>query len=180
MPGLNRQAGFGLLASLVAVAILAMAVQAMLGVQLRTLADTRASVRRAQAVRLIEDFGERIKTHPGGYRLSSTHAAGWHAMPSPPDCRRAACDPESLALWDLAAWRKSVAETLPLGLGQVFEPRAASGSRHHGQLGVMVAWRRADRAQGDDALDEPSSVGAPQGAAPCPTGSVCHLAYVHP
>lgn len=90
MPGLSHQAGVGLLESLVAVSILALAVLGMLGVQLRTLAEIQASVRRAQSVRLIEDFAERIKTHPRSFRPPPDHPAESESLPGPADCRIAA------------------------------------------------------------------------------------------
>ena len=186
MSRMSRHAGISLLESLVAIAILAVAVLGMLGVQLRTLADTQTSVRRAQAVRLIEDFAERIKTHPEGFRLPEVHAAtGWDAMPAPPDCRNAACGPAALAHWDLAAWKQAIADTLPLGLGQVFELNDDDAG-HRRQLGVMVAWRANERAQGKAtdadhaAYRKPFVVdGSPRGAA-CPLGLICHLAHAQP
>ena len=123
MPHLSRQAGLTLLESLVAVAILAVAVLGMLGMlgaQLRTLADTQTSVRRAQAVRLIEDFAERIKTHSDGFRRLDAYVTDWDAMPAAPDCQTIACDPATLVQWDLAVWKQAITTTLPLGQSSVF------------------------------------------------------------
>jgi type IV pilus assembly protein PilV len=180
MPGLKHQAGFTLLESLVATAILAVAVLGMLGAQLHTLADTLDSVRRAHAVRLIEDLAERIKTHPEGFRLSKTDAANWDAAPEPPDCRRSACNAEALAHWDLAVWKQAIADALPLGIGQVFETDDTTESRHTGQLGVMVAWRAGRRALADagDRVGERLAINRGPADLACPAGLMCHLAYV--
>ena len=59
-----RQRGFSLIESLVAVVVMALGILGILGVQMRTLADTQTGVRRAQAIRLIEDLSERIKLNP--------------------------------------------------------------------------------------------------------------------
>ena len=178
MSRLNRQAGISLLESLVAMSILAVAVLCMLGVQLRTLADTRTSVGRAQSVRLIEDFAERIKTHPEAFGPPQDHLDAPGPMPARADCRIAACDAGMLAHWDLAAWKLAIADTLPRGAGQVF----ATGGHEAGRgqlLGVMVAWRANERAGGDAAYRQPLVVDSPAGF-DCPTGLTCHLAHVQP
>ena len=64
----RRQAGLALLESLIALAILASALLGMLFVQLRTQADTESALRRAQALRLIDDLAERIQSNPGAPR----------------------------------------------------------------------------------------------------------------
>ena len=177
---LSRQAGITLLESLVATAILAVAVFGMLGVQLRTLADTQASVRRSQAVRLIEDFAERIKTHPDGFQRLAAHVSDWDPMPSPPDCQSAACDPATLVQWDVATWKQAIANTLPLGQGHVFESGDESTPGLRRQLGVMVAWRANDRAQDDAAYGKPFAIEPSVAKATCPAGLTCHLVHVQP
>jgi type IV pilus assembly protein PilV len=169
MPGLSHQAGVGLLESLVAVSILALAVLGMLSVQLRTLAEIQASVRRAQSVRLIEDFAERIKTHPQSFRPPPDQAADSESLPAPADCRIAACDAAMLASWDLAAWQQAIADTLPRGAGQVLAPErhAAWNGR---PLRVMVAWRANERAADAAAAD----------GTDCPMDLSCHVAHVQP
>ena len=62
----QRQRGITLIESLVAIVIMALGILGILGVQMRTLADTQTGVRRAQAVRLIEDLSERIQVSPTG------------------------------------------------------------------------------------------------------------------
>lgn len=179
MPGLTRQAGISLLESLVAMSILAVAVLGTLGVQLRTLADTQTSVRRAQSVRLIEDFAERIKTHPETFHPPPDHSVERAPVSARADCRIAACGAGMLAQWDLTAWQQAVADTLPLGTGQVFAP--------HGQeaglelpLGVVVAWRANKGGQGDAAYGKPFVIDSPADGAACPAGLFCHLAHVQP
>ena len=49
------QRGISLIESLVAIVVMALGILGILGVQMRTLADTQTGVRRAHAIRLIED-----------------------------------------------------------------------------------------------------------------------------
>ena len=58
------QRGITLIESLVAIVIAALGILGILGMQMRTLTDTQTSVRRAQAIRLIDDLSERIKVCP--------------------------------------------------------------------------------------------------------------------
>jgi type IV pilus assembly protein PilV len=169
MSRLSHQAGVSLLESLVAVSILVVAVLGMLGVQLRTLAETQTSVRRAQSVRLIEDFAERIKTHPQSFRPPQGQPAEQESLPAPADCRIAACDAAMLANWDLAAWQQAIADTLPRGTGQVLAPDGHEAWNGR-PLRVIVAWRANARAAGDATADGKD----------CPTGLNCHLAHVQP
>ena len=60
LPKNKHQRGIALIESLVAIVITALGILGILGVQMRTLADTSTTVRRAQAIRLIEDLGERM------------------------------------------------------------------------------------------------------------------------
>lgn len=52
----RRQRGISLIESLVAIVVMALGILGILGVQMRTLTDTSTTVRRAQAIRLIEDL----------------------------------------------------------------------------------------------------------------------------
>ena len=182
-----RQRGITLLESLVSILILAIAVLGLLGVQLRTQAETQTGVRRAQAVRLIEDFAERIKSNPDGFARveSGSYDSGWNAAPpTSPDCSATPCDSSQLAASDLAKWKEAVKGTLPLGQARIFASADETGSTgNRRQLGVIVGWRANERelvandTQYTAAMS--SQVDAPTGIN-CPTGLVCHLAYVQP
>ena len=60
----KHQRGITLIESMVALVIAALGILGILGVQMRTLSDTSTTVRRAQAIRLIEDLGERMRANP--------------------------------------------------------------------------------------------------------------------
>ena len=186
------QRGITLLESLVSLLILAIAVLGQLGVQLRTQAETQTGVRRAQAIRLTEDFAERIKSNPEGFAqlASGRFDSGWNSSPTPVnDCRTVPCTAQDLAAWDVATWKKAVKETLPLGQASISasteeaaEAASAGAAAARRQLGVMVAWRANERFDTDEyagplsvQVDDRNGAGAS-----CPAGLVCHLAYVQP
>lgn len=173
--------GITLLESLVSILILAVAVLGMLGVQLRTLSETQTTVRRAQAVRLIEDLAERIKTNPGDFKQLTAYVSGWSSLPSGTNCQSANCSSTQLAAWDVQQWKRSLINTLPNAQANIFlstDEAADTGNRR--QLGVMVGWRVNERSVTDannylNAFD--ASTGSP---VTCPTGLICHLVYVQP
>lgn len=160
----KRQGGFTLIEALVAMFVTALGILGILGVQMRTLADTQTAVRRAQAVRLIEDLGERLRASPNALVALNGTGAG---LAKPP-------------LSDiLARWEVNVA-TLPAGQAKVF---AAPGATDR-ELGVLLAWRENERADADDefkqAIDAVAAAGGTGGNSDneCPSGFTCHLQYI--
>lgn len=55
---------------------MALGILGILGVQMRTLTDTQTAVRRAQAIRLIEDLGERMKVSPNALANLNGYVTG--------------------------------------------------------------------------------------------------------
>ena len=186
---MHRQRGITLIESLVAVVVTALGILGILGVQMRTLSDTSTTVRRAQAIRLIEDLGERMKINPNALADTTVYLTGFNATPSVPSCSTG-CNHAQLAAYDLAVWKKTVRENLPLGKASIFVPPAESAvtAGQGRQLGVMIAWRENERdtstAYKDDvdatkvrATDGSLSAGAGAAAA-CPADHTCHLQYI--
>ncbi|HQQ69306.1 MAG TPA: type IV pilus modification protein PilV [Alicycliphilus sp.] len=186
----QRQGGITLIESLVAIMVAALGILGILGVQMRTLTDTSTTVRRAQAIRLIEDLGERLKVNPNALASLSTYTKSFATTPSIGNCA-SGCDYQQLATYDLAVWSKAVRDTLPLGQAAVFIPQAEAGltAGMGRQLGVMVAWRENERddlsatdRQNTDATQARDSSGTFQSAAgsaaTCPGGFTCHLQYI--
>lgn len=167
----RRQAGLALLESLIALAILASALLGMLFVQLRTQADTESALRRAQALRLIDDLAERIQSNPGAVAELGSYRIDWGTAPATAiDCEAQWCNPSQLAQWDLAHWKAGVARALPLGDAAVFDiPSLAPGTPRR-MLGVMVGWH----ARGGDAF----ALSVP--GTSCPAGLACHFGHVQP
>jgi type IV pilus assembly protein PilV len=174
------QQGIMLLESLVALALLALVAFGLLGMQLRSLANARSTVHRAQAIRLIEDLAERIRAHPVRMHPLPAEAAHWEQPAPPPSCRDVGCDSAALARWDIARWKQAIAGALPEGRGVVFETTVGPPPGHARKLGVMVGWRANTRPGADPALDAPFKIDPQPAGMHCPAGLLCHLAHVHP
>lgn len=181
------QRGISLLESLVAILVMALGVLGILGIQMRTLADTQTGVRRAQAIKLIEDLSERIRTNPDGLGNLSAYTSGWGANPSAATCGGSGCDPAQLAARDLYVWKTSVQNTLPLGDAAVFLSSAETTAGNRRQLGVMIGWRENERSRENDSTTDTAAfkaVFAPASTASaatgCPAGLICHLQYIQP
>lgn len=195
----QRQSGISLVESLVAIVIASLGILGILGVQMRTLTDTSTTVRRAQAIRLIEDLGERMKTNPNALSNIATYTSAFSNNPPIPTgaagCATVGngCSATQLATYDLATWKQSVRNTLPLGRASLFVPPAedgvAAGQRR--QLGVMIAWRENERDTAATYKDDIDATkvraadgslsaggGADQATNACPDGFTCHLQYI--
>ena len=180
------QRGISLIESLVAMVVVALGILGILGVQMRTLTDTSTTVRRAQAIRLIEDLGERMKTNPNALGNLSAYVSAFSAEPTVGNCA-AGCDSAQLAAYDLAVWKKAIKASLPLGRASVFVPPAESGAGVQGrQLGVVIAWRE-NEAEGrkTDDIDntkvrqtDGTFVAGTSAASACPADFTCHLQYI--
>lgn len=184
----RRQRGFTLLDALVALVITALAILGVTGVQLRTLADTRTGVHRAQAVRLIEDLSERLKVNPNALTTLDSYAQSWDATStSAPTCA-SGCTASDYASHDIAQWRQTVQATLPGGQANTFlvSDETVEGARR--QLGVMISWRQNERRREGESDAEATayrqpfevSVGSGTSAVSCSTGHICHLQFIQP
>ena len=173
------QRGISLIESLVAIVVMALGILGILGVQMRTLADTQTGVRRAQAIRLIEDLSERIKSQPNGLAAMDEYVRGWDpdtATATTPNCRTSACTPANMATYDLNRWIDNVRAALPLGDAAVFLA-ADNSTTDPRQLGVMISWRENERDSGGAAIFVPNDTGA---SITCPADRICHLQFISP
>lgn len=173
----KHQRGIALIESLVAIVITALGILGILGVQMRTLADTQTGVRRAQAIRLTEDLSERTKVNPSALANIAQYVQGFGAAGTPPtDCKSSACDSVQLAQYDVAIWKQAVANTLPLGDAAVFISADEATPGNQRQLGVMISWRENERDTTAAAVFTPDSTGA--AGISCPANRICHLQYI--
>lgn len=185
----RAQRGITLLESMISIVIVALGILGILGVQLRTLSDTQTAVRRAQAIRLIEDLSERIKLSPNalGATVMGSYATGWGAVTGTiPDCTTA-CTADNLAKYDIARWKRTVASTMPLGDASVFVVADETDANNRRQLGVMVSWRENERVRAGDSTADTAAYKAifatastGTAAVSCPTDRICHLQYIQP
>jgi type IV pilus assembly protein PilV len=185
----KAQAGFSLMEALVAIVVMTLGILGILGMQMRTLTDTQGGVRRAQAIRFIEDLGERLENSPDALNnLDAYKVALTDALPTDTSdcCSSAACAPSALAACDIRLWRLRVDQTLPGAKMAVFTPQG--GPR---QLGVLIGWnenRYNQNGQSFSASDvstliAPLSVSGTDSngaAVSCPTNFTCHLQYIQP
>lgn len=184
MSARRAQGGFTLLESLIALVITAVALLGMIGVQLRSLADTQTGVRRAQAVRLIEDLSERIQANPQALLVLDQYAKAWGARTgNGPACTKDPCDATALAQHDIDQWRQAVKATLPLADATTFLVAGETVAGTRRQLGVMVSWRENETVRADASYRKPwnmSSTDSKSAAISCPSGSICHLQFLQP
>ena len=196
----RRQRGITLIESLVALVISVHGIIGILGMQMRTLVDSQTATRRAQAVRLIEDFSERLRVQPnalvslGNYidLLSDDIVSDFDDKPTPSnDCTNSnsPCTPAALFTRDLGVWKQNVANTLPLGQASIFVAPWDAGSTAASQIGIMVRWRENERTndQGErdedymSALDAVTASGGAAVACNGPNDTIrytCHLQYI--
>lgn len=177
----SRQNGFSLIESLVAIVIMALGILGILGVQMRTLADTQNGVRRAQAIRLIEDLSERIKVNPNALAsavISTYFVSTPGPMAAPPACTTA-CTATQLAQHDIARWKSSVINTLPLGDAIVFGVDDETDPNNRRQLGILISWRQneKDSSAAYTTPFTPDTTG-PVSLKSCPANRICHLQYI--
>jgi len=176
----KNQKGFSLIESLVAIVITALGILGILGVQMRTLSDTQNGVRRAQAIRLIEDLSERIKVNPSP--LSAAVMATYRVstpgpIASPPACTTA-CTPAQLAQHDIATWKQQVINTLPAGDAVVFASADETVLNNSRQLGVMISWQVKEKDAAADYNAPFVTAGTGGAAVNCPANKICHLQYI--
>ncbi|WP_404299871.1 type IV pilus modification protein PilV [Alicycliphilus denitrificans] len=189
----GRQRGITLIESLVAIVIAALGILGILGVQMRTLTDTQTSVRRAQAIRLIEDLSERMRVSPNALLSIEEYASGYSEKGSDltvTDCSSKICTPAEQAKYDLKQWKTTVAGTLPLGQASIFLAPGETVDTNRRQLGVIIAWRENEHegTKTDDidaskirSVDSSGTVTFAAGTDTtnaCPADTTCHLQYI--
>ncbi|BEP92729.1 hypothetical protein GmRootA79_11130 [Acidovorax sp. A79] len=190
---LETQRGITLIESLVAIVVAALGILGILGVQMRTLTDTSTSVRRAQAVRLTEDLGERLKVNPNALGNISNYALGWRSSGTTTAqasklCDGGTCTHAEFAAYEIREWKRAVERALPQGNASVFFAPGDNTAGNRRQLGVLIGWREnersindaTDRAAYKDALSTTSTAlgGDGSAATTCPADFTCHLQYI--
>lgn len=174
-PFLPRQAGISMLEVMVAIVLMAFGILSVIGMQLRTLSNAQDSVRRTQAIRLIDDLSDRLRLLPNAYEQAESYWMDWNSKPDPTAFHACStsplqCNAAQFAQADANRWLASVHSGLPLGQAHVF---ATDDVR---QLGVMLAWRsNENNDQATQALAPPSTG---EGNIQCPTNRMCHLQYI--
>lgn len=176
----RSQRGISLLESLIALVVAALGILGIVGVQLRTLSDTQTSVRREQAIRLIEDLSERMKVNPNAMANMSSYLSDWDDTPTPSKiCSNVVCTGTELAVYDVSQWKAFVSRALPLGDANLFTSAGEDVAANRRQLGVMIRWRENERKGADSNYRSAINAAADSGAAVnCGEGYTCHLQYI--
>lgn len=179
MRGTSRsERGVTLLEVLVAIVVLALGLLGIMGVQMRTLADTQSAVRRAQAIRAVEDLSERIRVNPDA--LSATvmpnYVADWGPVPAPPACAMG-CTPENLALYQIRTWKQRLVQHLPTADATTFFVADEAAATARRQLGVLISWRGNERTLADDYVGV-FTTSSSSAAVACPAKRTCHLQFI--
>ena len=186
-----RQRGITLIESLVAIVVAALGILGILGVQMRTLTDTQTTVRRAQAIRLAEDLGERLKVSPNALGNLDAYVSGWNTLPTAAsDCASTPCAHDALAAYGLREWKQTVQRTLPAGDASLFVAPGESDTANRRLLGVMIRWRENERETTADYKDNVDATrirqadgsfitaGGSDADSSCTAGFSCHLQYI--
>lgn len=177
----KRQQGITLLESLIALVVSALGILGVIGVQMRTLSDTQTSVRREQAIRMIEDLSERMKVNPNAMTNMSSYVSGWSpTIPTPSAskiCSTSVCDSKELAEYDVREWKRFLQDALPLGDANVFIAKGETDATDRRQLGVMIRWRENEKSSDTDFLGNINAA-SDGGNVTCEEGFTCHLQYI--
>ena len=181
MPSRQSVRGITLLESLVAILVVALGVFSVLGIQLRTLSDAQAGIRRSQAIRLIEDLSERINANPAASEYLEIYTAD-SPEEAANDCTTP-CTSEELARLDIHQWHQQMQHAFGSGRAIVFQSTADADSTNPMQLGVLVAWKENQRegsnAAETEALNTFLKISATDSSnRNCPEQYVCHLQYI--
>ena len=169
--------GIALIEALVATLILSLCLLGLSALHLRTLAQSQQSTHRLQAIRLIEDFSERLHALPNPTTVAThLHTQGWQTgAPQAPSsaCYSSSCNASTLATVLRQQWLRQVFATLSQAQANVF---ATTSSQ---QLGVALAWPNHDAARGDamGLLSHPLATG--NASVDCPANHSCHFQLLH-
>jgi len=112
----DKQAGFNLIESLVALLVLSiglLGISAMVGNSIR-FTDTAAM--QSQAVSLAYDLADKIRANQAS--ANDYVIAAGATIATPPDCNASMCTGTQLAQTDLSDWKAKLAANLPGGDGE--------------------------------------------------------------
>ena len=175
----KHQRGIALIEALIAILIIALGILGVMGVQMRTLSDTQTGVRRAQAIRLIEDFSERLKVNPNAMHNIDKFASSWTDKPSATkNCASVSCSNTELASFELAQWKTSVSQLLPGGNATIFVSEAKPTPDNRRELGVMISWRENEGSQETEFLKAIKDTVFSSSSVSCEKGKTCHLQFI--
>lgn len=175
MPPTGPRGRGGLLIEvLIACAALALASQALLLTQLRSLVHQHGAASRWQAQVLATDWLERLSLQASTAPALGGVASGWAPVQALQACEAQGCDPASLLRWQQADWQHWAHGQLPQGGAGIWLGDSPSVA-----LGVVLHWQdRAADAAARAALN-PAALAAGSVMA-CPEAQLCALHWRAP
>jgi type IV pilus assembly protein PilV len=182
--GRQQVAGFALIEALVSLVILALGIMGLVGLQARTLIETRNTNQRAIAVQMTADLAERIQLNDiaarngayGNLALGTVPVAGVNCLPGSVTTAGATCTPAELAASDLAYWRQQLTQLIPGADVELFTNLQANRP----SIGILIAWPpqlSVTTQQGPGTSDRLSTVVNANGRQ-CPLDFICHFSWV--
>ena len=180
--------GFALFEAIIALSITALGLMAIIGIQMRTMADTQTSTKRGQAIELINQFAESLKANPSSINNANNYvspfgaiAGGTNSVDDNTTCVATKCTAEQKAIRDKNQWIRNVQRVMPLGDAAIFIPSDQSAADTR-QLGVIVSWRKNEKTDinGSSNADYEGqfNISTATGIPTCPTDRICHLQFV--
>lgn len=185
----QAQGGMVLIEALIAMLVLALGIFGLMGVQTRTIVETRITNNRALAIRQINDLNERIwlnreKALNGDYNVD--------AFADPPTDAPAGCsagvdadrqanaggaNTDDVARCDIWRWRRALAANITGAQAQV---QRVPGTN---QIRIQVAWPLNEKVNADGSnpglhasLQTTAAGGG--GGVICPQNFICHLQFL--
>lgn len=141
-PSRSRQQGVGLIEVLVALLVMTIGILGMMGLQTRALKFSQSTLQASQALLLAYEMTDRIRANKGN--AASYSVIYGEAVSASNNCQSASCTPAQIALYDLAEWKTNLAESLPMGDGQIV--RDTTGARPFFTISVRYEDSRIDTA----------------------------------
>ncbi|MDD4911722.1 MAG: type IV pilus modification protein PilV [Sideroxydans sp.] len=134
---INKQSGSSMIEILVTLIIVAIALLGAAGLQIYAMRVNQGGQFRSQAVFLASDIAERMETNKsaainGSYALGNTGSVS--AVSSA--CNTAACDPASLAAYDLNQWGNTITNLLPQPSWQINHSTTGNPSTYD----IVIRW----------------------------------------
>lgn len=176
----RAQGGMALIEALVSILILALGIFGLMGIQARSVVETRITNNRALAIREINDLNERIwlnreQALAGSYDVNTFASPGT----APANCdatgnsnrAQETSNAASVAACDVWRWRTALASNIAGSQAQVFRVPTTN------QIRILVAWplNEKDNAGLDASLQATKTE---DGTTICPDGYICHLQFL--
>lgn len=146
---LRNDSGFSMIEVLVTLVILSIGLLGVAGLQTASLRFSQESYFQSQAVALVSDMIDRMRSNRNGidsnkYNGINTNASKITAITK--DCFSAKCTADEIATFDLENWALNVAKFLPGGVGKI--DKAANSN-----YTVTVMWDHARTGATGEACD---------------------------